>query len=146
MTNSFSVVLRDGFGGVAAVLTANEHDLLARARDSINETSVERNQILARIVCGYRTGPRQLWGPVLLDLMAPALIDLARGFRAVPPVVDEEEVRQQLVLEVLRAARLMPIHEGGRQMKIRLVTRTRRSMVRWLRRECVRQDWQRPLE
>jgi len=146
MTNSFAGDLRDGFGQVVAVLTEGERDLHARARDSINGSTAERNQILARIVCAYQAGPRQLWAPVLLDLLAPALIESLRRFRAEPPVVDEEEIRQQLVVEVLRAARLMPIHDGGRQMKIRLVSRANRAVVRWLKREGVRQDWQRPLD
>ena len=146
MSNSFAGDLRDGFGQVAAVLTEGERELLARARDSINRTTAERNQILAGIVCAYRAGPRQLWAPILLDLLAPALIKCLQGFRCESPVVDEEEIRQQLVLEVLRAALSMPIHNGGRQMKIRLVTRANRAVVRWLGKEGVRQDWQRSLE
>lgn len=142
MTSSFADDLRSGFGQVAEALSECELDLLSRARDSLNRTPAERNQILARIVAAYRAGPRQLWAPVLLDLLAPALIESLQGFRAEPPLADEEEIRQQLVLEVLRAARGMPIHDHGRQMKIRLVTRASRAVVRWLEREGVRQDWQ----
>ena len=142
MNSSFADDLRNGFGQVAAVLSERELDLLSRARDSLNRTPAERNQIVARIVAAYRAGPRQLWAPVLLDLLAPALIESLQGFRTEPPLADEEEIRQQLVLEVLRAARRMPIHDHGRQMKIRLVTRASREVIRWLEREGVRQDWQ----
>jgi hypothetical protein len=60
--------------------------------------------------------------------------------------VDEEEIRQQLVMEVLRAAATMPIHEGGRQMKIRLLSQANRAVVRWLEREGIRQNWQHSFE
>ena len=142
MTGRFADDLRNGFGQVAEVLSERELDLLSRARDSLNRTQAERNQILARNVAAYRAGPRQLWAPVLLDLLAPALIESLQGFRAEPPLADEEEIRQQLVLEVLRAARCMPIHDHGRQMKIRLVTQASRAVVRWLEHEGVRQGWQ----
>ena len=146
MTSNLADDLRDGFRQVAGVLTERELELLACARDSLNRTPAERNQILAHIVAAYRKGPRQLWAPVILDLLAPALIDSLLGFRAEPPVVDEEEIRQQLLMEVLRAARRMPIHDGGRQMRVRLVTRANKAVVRWLEREGIRQNWQYPYE
>ena len=146
MTSNLATDLRDGYHQVAEALTGAELQLLARARDSINRTPAERNRLLAKIVAGYRRGPRQLWAPVILDLLAPALIESVQWFRAEPPILDEEEIRQQLVMEVLRAVATMPIHEGGRQMKIRLLSQANRAVVRWLEGEGIRQGCQHSFE
>ncbi len=59
--------------------------------------------------------------------------------RPEPPVVDQEEIRQQLVMEVLRAAAVMPIHAGGSDTKVRILARANKYVVRWLVREGSRQ-------
>ncbi len=146
MTSNLAIDLREGYQQVAEALTGAELELLACARDSINRGPAERNRLLAKIVAAYRRGPRQLWAPVILDLLAPALIESLHWFRAEPPALDDEEIRQQLVMEVLRAAATMPIHEGGRQMKIRLLSQANRAVVRWLEREGIRQDCQHSFE
>jgi hypothetical protein len=142
ITTSFSDDLRTGFRLVAEVLAESELELLARARDSLNASKRERNQLLAGLVLAYRRGPRQLWAPVILDLLAPALIDCLQGYRAEPPCLDEEEIRQQLVLEVLRAVKGMPVHLGGRQMRIRIISRANKAVVRWLEHEGIHQSRQ----
>ncbi len=142
VTTSFAEDLRTGFRQVAEVLAETELDLLVRARDSINAAKCERNEILARLVLAYRRGPRQLWAPIILDLLAPALIGCLQGYRAEPPCVDEEEIRQQLVLEVLRAVAGMPVHLGGRQMRIRIISRANKAVIRWLEHEGIHQSRQ----
>jgi hypothetical protein len=142
MTSNFATDLKEGYKRVAEALSGPELEVLSRARDSISTTPAERNLLLAKIVAAYRRGPRQLWAPVLLDLLAPALIESLQWFRAEPPVVEEEDIRQQLVVAVLRAAATMPIQEGGRRLKFRLLSQANRAVVRWLEREGIRQDWQ----
>ena len=142
MTSNLATDLRKGYDQVAEALTGGELELLARARDSINRTPTERNWLLGKIVARYQRGPRQLWAPVVLDLLAPALIDSLHWLRAEPPVIDDEEIRQQLVMEVLRAAATIPIQEGGRQMKLRLLSQANRAVVRWLEQEGARQGGQ----
>jgi hypothetical protein len=146
MTSNLATDLRQGYQQVAEALAGTELELLARARDSINRTPAERNQLLGKIVAAYQRGPRQLWAPVILDLLAPALIDSLQWLRPEPPVVDDEEVRQQLMLEILRAAESIPIQTGGRKLRVRVLSQANRAVVRWLEEERVRQSWQQSFE
>lgn len=146
MASNLATDLRQGYDQVAEALAGSELELLARARDSTNRTPAERNQILGKIVAAYQRGPRQLWAPVILDLLAPALLDSLQWLRPEPPVVDDEEIRQQLVMEVLRAAETIPIQTGGRRLKIRLLYQANRAVVRWLGEERSRQSWQQSFE
>jgi hypothetical protein len=146
MTSNLATDLRQGYDQVAEALAGSELELLARARDSTNRTPAERNQILGKIVAAYQRGPRQLWAPVILDLLAPAFLDSLHWLRPEPPVVDDEEIRQQLVMEVLRAAETIPIQTGGRHLKIRLLSQANRAVVRWLGEERSRQSWQQSFE
>jgi hypothetical protein len=142
MTSNLATDLRRGYDQVAEALAGSELELRARARDTINKTPAERNQLLGKIVAAYQRGPRQLWAPVILDLLAPAILDNLQWLRSEPPVVDDEEVRQQLVMEVLRAAATIPIQVSGRRLKIRLLSQTTRAVVRWLDEERVSRSWE----
>jgi hypothetical protein len=134
-TNTFAEELREGYLRIVDCLSEDELELVSRARDPINTNSVERNRLLAQVVCTYRSGSKPKWGPVILDLLAPALILMLKGLRPEPPTFDEEEIRQQLVAETLRAAATVPLLESGLQTRFRLTSRTYTWMLRWLARE-----------
>jgi hypothetical protein len=134
-SNTFAEQLREGYRRIAGSLSEEELAVVLRARDLINTGGVERNRLLAQIVCAYRTGQKQHWGPVLLDLLAPTLVLMLQGLRPEPPVIEEEEIRQQLVAEALRAAATVPLLESGLQTRFRITSRTYTSMLRWLARE-----------
>lgn len=146
MSTTLASELMQGFDQVAGSLPDEALVLVARARDSVSTGLAERDRLLAEFVVAYRAGPRQLWGPVILDLLAPGLIELLQLIRAEPPIGDEEEIRQQLVMEVLRAAATIPIHRGGRDMKGRILRRAYKYVVRWLIREGRHQEGQCSLE
>ncbi|HEX2646632.1 MAG TPA: hypothetical protein VHO95_05360, partial [Candidatus Dormibacteraeota bacterium] len=129
-----------------ACLSDQELSLVARARDPINTGGVERNRLLFQIVCAYRAGPRSLWGPVILDLLAPTLILMLQSLRPEPPGIDEEEIRQQLVAETLRSAETVPLLESGLQTRFRITSRTYTRLLRWLAREGRRQRRQVPFD
>jgi hypothetical protein len=145
MANSLTSDLKDGYCQVARALSEDNLALLSRARDSTNCWPAERNGALAEIVAAYRAGPRQLWGPILLDLLAPALLRRLQRLRAVPPVVDEDEIRQQLILEMLHAAATIPMTDPSKT-KRRLITSANKSVKRWLAREGRRQARQSSFE
>jgi hypothetical protein len=134
-SNTFAEELREGYRRIASCLSAEELAVVLRARDPINTGGVERNRLLTQIVCAYRTGPKQRWGPVVLDLLAPALVLMLHGLRPVPPVIEEDEIRQQLVAEALRAVATVPLLDGGQQTRFRITSRTYTNMLRWLARE-----------
>ena len=159
MTTTFASELRQGFDQVAGSLSEEALALVARARDTVGTELAERDRLLAEIVSAYRAGPRQLWAPVILDLLAPGLLKVLKQIDDEcqqiadvwadddPPIVeDEEEIRQQLVMEVLRAAATIPIHPGGRAMKRRLLMRAYKYVVRWLEREARHHEWHSSLE
>jgi hypothetical protein len=105
-----------------------------------------QDEILAATIRAYRHGPAAFWGPVLLGLLGPALVRAAARFRAQPPAVDEEDIDQQLVMEALRAAAIMPLPDDCRFVQRRLVFFTMKRVTRWLEREGRRQDSQTPAE
>jgi hypothetical protein len=134
-SNRFANELKEGYLGIAHCLSPHELDLISRARDPINTGGVERNRLLTRIVCCYRTGPKAIWGPVVLDLLAPTLTLMLRGLRPVPPAIDETEIRQQLVAETLRCVATVPVLESGLGTRFRITSRIYTNMLRWLTRE-----------
>jgi hypothetical protein len=146
MSNSLSEDLREGYRQVADDLPQQAVALLAGARDSVNAGPAERNRCLAAIVAAYRCSPRQLWAPVLLDLLAPAIIERLQRLCAEPPALDEEELRQQFVVEVLQAAAYIPLPDRPAWQKKQILSRANQAVRRWLEREGRRQDSQRSFE
>lgn len=159
MTTTFATELRQGFEQAAGSLPEEALLLVARARDTRGTELAERDRLLAEIVTAYRAGPRRFWAPVILYLLAPGLIGVLRQIDDEiqeiadlwvdddPPIVeDEEEIRQQLVMEVLSAAATIPLHRGGRAMKRRILMRAYKYVVRWLQREGRHHEWHLSLE
>ena len=146
MSRSFVADLRAGYQEVACALSEESSALLAGARDSSNAGRRERGRSLRAIVDAYRAGPRELWGSVLLDLLAPALLARLQRLRTELPVIDEEDIRQQLVFELLRAAARMPLPREDRYLKTALIARANQGVCRWLAREARRQMIQQSVE
>lgn len=146
MRISLSDSLREGYGEVAPALSEEASSLLLRARDSINASAAERSLCLVGVVHAYRCGQRQLWGPVLLDLMAPAIVERLQRLHAQPPAIDEEEVRQQFLVEVLHAAAYIPIPLHPSWVRGQILSRANQAVRRWLARERRRQGRQESFE
>src|SRR5205823_8499092 len=104
-----------------------------------------RNARVAEAVAGYRLGPRQLWAPVLLDLLAPAIIQRLQRLQAVPPILDEEEIRQQFLVEVLDAAAHIPLPSNPAWHAGQILSRANQAVRRWLVKEGKRRLCERPL-
>ena len=146
MSSNLADDLREGYRQVAGELPEEAIELVARAHDLKNVSLAERNRSLAGIVAAYRAGPRRLWGPVLLDLLAPAILERLQRLRAEPPAMDEEEIRQQFVVEVLRAAAYIPLQEDPVWVKGQVLSRANQAVRRWLAREGRRQRYQNSYE
>jgi hypothetical protein len=136
MPRSVSFDFREGYQQVAGTLDEEAQALLASAR---GRRSPDRSRSLMAIVLAYRQGPREVWGPVLLEVLAPSLLARLRRLRTEPPVVDDEDIRQQLVMEVLRAAARMPLPKEPSYLRSRLMARANVAVRRWLQREYRRQ-------
>ena len=139
MSNSLSEDLREG-RRVARPAGA------PRVRDLDGPAPADPDQRLARVIAAYRCGPRELWAPVLLDLLAPAMISRLKRLRAEPPAVDEEDLRQQLVVEVLLAAATIPLPANPAWQKKQILSRANQAVRRWLQQEHRQQLRQRSLE
>jgi hypothetical protein len=143
MTNRLSEDLREGRR------VAGEPDFpegRIRVRDLVGAAPTAPDQRLALVVAAYRHGPRALWAPILLDLLAPALISRLKRLRAEPPAVDEEDLRQQLVVEVLRAAASIPLPANPTWQKKQILSRANQAVRRWLQQEHRQQLHQRSFE
>jgi len=134
MSTSLASQIRDGFERAAGSL-GDRANLVRRVRSTCNEGSGERDRLLGEIVWAYRTGDRQVWGGVLLDLLAPALLKKLKRYSPEEPGVDLEDIRQQLVVELLHAAATMPFPPGADFVERRLVLRAGQGIRRWLSRE-----------
>jgi len=95
----------------------------------------DQDRIWAAVLRSYRRGPRAVWAPLVLELLAPALVEITSGFEPNPPAVDADDLQQQVALEALRAAGSIPL-QGGRFIKPWLVGEVRRRISRWLEREA----------
>jgi len=139
MSNSLSEDLREGRRVAPSAGPPLECDL-------DGPSAADPNQRLALVVDAYRCGPRAVWAPVLLDLLAPAMISRLKHLRVEPPAVDEEDLRQQLVLEVLRAAATIPLPANPTWQKNQILSRANQAVRRWLQQEHRQQLRQRSLE
>ncbi len=158
MATTLATELKRNFDQISQRLPEDALAVVSRARDTRMTCLAERDQLLADIVGAYRCGPRELWAPVILDLLDPALVRMVRRIEQKseeiadlwdpdePPAVDEEELRQQVLMEVLRAAATMPLRPGGRGMKTRLLKRVNSYLIRWVKREFRHQISHRSLE
>jgi hypothetical protein len=105
-----------------------------------------QDDILAATIRSYRRGPVDLWGPILLCMLGPALVRAASRLQARPPAVDGEDIDQQVVMEALRAAAEMPLPVDCRFVQRRLVLLASKRLTRWLERESRRQTSQESFE
>jgi hypothetical protein len=145
MSDSLSVELRETRGQLGGDFVEVELALASRAR-VLSIGACGRRPLVMAAVLAYRSESRQLWGPVLLDLMAPAILASLRRLREEPPVMDTEDLRQHLILEVLSAAAEMPLPATPSYMRRRLMARANQAVRRWLEREGRRQRSQRSFE
>ena len=94
-----------------------------------------QDETWAAIVRRYRLSRNPSWAVVVLELLAPALIEVAAGFATWSPVVDVEDLHQQIALETLAAFRAAPL-DRVRFVKPWVVLEVRRRVGRWLAREA----------
>ena len=138
MSDSLSLELREPRRQLAHDYPEVEVALASRAR-VLSAAWGGRPVYVMVAVLAYRGEPRQLWAPVILDLMAPAILAALQRLREEPITADEEDLRQHLILEVLSAAASMPLPANPTYMRRRLMARANQGVRRWLEREGRRQ-------
>ena len=142
MSTSLSSTIHEAFVTVAGRggLEVDPAELRARARDR-SLSPAEHDEVFAIAVYRYRAGPRQVWAPVVLELLAPAIMQ--RITRLLPPeggVKDSEDLSHQYLLEVLRAAARLPLRRESNYLRLRVLRRADKGIGRWLEREASYQE------
>ena len=117
-----------------------ELDQLPRLAHSRYVALDRQDRVLAATLRAFRAGPASVWGPVMLEMLAPALVRLASRTLPVSPGIDEEDIQQQVIYEALRAAATMPLPPDCRFVQARLVKLVNKRLRRWLAREQFRQE------
>lgn len=92
----------------------------------------DAGEVLAAAVLMYQTGSRSLWGPVILEMLAPALVELRASLYAGPACVTDDDLSQQLLVEALAVAAAVNASRSH-WIKQRITRRVRTRLVRWLR-------------
>ena len=141
MSRSLSLDLRDGYRDLARQMGE-----AWRLELVLYGGRPRRSALLRSVVLAYRAGSKSTWGPVLLELMAPALLDRLQHLQAKPPVIDPEDVRQQLIVELLLAAASMPLPENSCYLRRALMARANQGIRRKVAREGRIQLKQGPLD
>jgi hypothetical protein len=139
---SLVVDLGRGFRELLDALPIREAAAVARARVFSNAGRGEQTRGLFALVELYRAGPRQVWAPILLDVLAPGLLRSLQRLREEPPFMDPGDIAQQLVVELLHAAAYMPLPEDPAHLRRRLLARANQGVRRILARERRRQSGQ----
>ena len=142
MTSRLSEAIREGFRAAvgSAGASVSPVELRARARD-LSLTRPERDAVIRSAVIAYQQGDRQLWAPVILELLAPAIMHLRLRFGVVPPVILDEDIGQELLAEVLRAAIRLRVDESSLYVERRIILRATTRLMRWLAKEGRVRNW-----
>jgi hypothetical protein len=91
-----------------------------------------QDDIWGAVIRCHRRGPSCLWGALVLEMLAPALVELATNLDRILAPELKEDFNQQLVTEALAAAAAVPLDKGVRFLKRRIVLRTTTGITRWL--------------
>ena len=113
-------------------------ELVSRVRDP--EVSLrERDRVMAATIRRYRAGgPSPLWAAVLLEMLGPQLVEEVSLLDLDDPIASDEVLGQQLLLEALSSALVLPLRPNARFVDRRVVRRATWQLVRWLEREVKR--------
>jgi hypothetical protein len=149
-----AVQLRQGLDGVRAELEAGEFESArqsepALARFTLPELvefgrwpttkGADQDAVWLAIVRCCRHRGARIWTPVLLQMLAPAIINEAYRLALAVLRIDPVEVQQQLLAEVLAAAASLPLDERSRGIQTQLVKTAARRVEDWIRRTTERQ-------
>jgi len=91
---------------------------------------------LMALIDAYRGAPGATAAGPLVAELEPEITAVAARLHAVPPLIEAEDIRQQVIMEVLEAARTMKLTERLAWVRRDLVCRATRETVRWLNSEA----------
>jgi DNA-directed RNA polymerase specialized sigma24 family protein len=104
-----------------------------------NTRQHEQDDVWLAVIRCWRQRDARLWGPVLLQMLAPALINETYRLALAEPLIDPVDVQQHLVTEVLAAATSLPLEDGTRRVRARLLWSAASRVTDWIRQTTDRQ-------
>ncbi len=154
--SSMAQDIRDAFLGARAEID-DELVRLSVVEQPLSGLTAERAVALVRqriqagplwlvLVRSYRAGSRHALGPLLLEMLAPSLVAASIRLRPVPPVVTEDDIRQDLAVEALRVFAAGSLPRDPRWIPRHVTLRATQAVARRLAAEGRRQIRQVPLE
>lgn len=129
----------------AELIATRERERLERHLPLTRHSPAALDALLLEVVGHYRTGPRAVWAPFLLEILAPAIGSRLERYYALQPVLSEEDIHQQLIVEILEVALTLRLPEGCRLVDRRILNRATDRLNDKLQRELRRQGRQVPL-
>jgi len=151
-TSSLAQDIRDGFLAARdetdhelarlGVLESQSATLTAERAVAIVREQIDSGSLWLVLVRAYRSATHSPLGPVLLEMLAPSLVAASMRLQPVPPLLTEEDIRQDLVLEALRALARGTLPRDPRWMARHITLRSTQAVARHLALEKRRQDHQ----
>ena len=123
--------------GEVCLLGHSWDSIAALPKDTFN--CVELDAVYAAVVRSYQHGDRSSWAPLLLEMLAPAILQKLDALFSDTAEADADDIEQQLVLEVLRWASRLRTPDDLRFVDGTILQRATERTSRWLRRARRRQ-------
>jgi hypothetical protein len=121
----------------AALYGRSWEEIAQIGRNTFNR--VELDAVYGAVVRSYQRGPRSIWAPVLLEMLAPAIMRRLASISVEASEAQAEDVEQQLVAMILRKALRLREPQEFRFIDGRTVLWSKERVLRWLRRARQRQ-------
>jgi hypothetical protein len=152
--DQFAIQLRQGLDNVRVELEAGEFEEARQAEPALTGLTLpqlidfgrwssasqrEQDDVWRAVIRCWRQRDMRLWGPVLLQMLAPALINETYRLALAVPRIDPADVQQHLVAEVLNAAASLPLSDEARRVQAQLVWTAATRVTDWLRRTTDRE-------
>ncbi len=128
-----------------ARLSVSEPYLAGLTAERLVATMRERTDpvpLWLALVRAYRAGMHSPLGAVLLEILAPSLVAASIRLQPVPPVITEEDIRQDLVFEAFRALASGALPRDPRWIARHITLRATQAVARHLATEKRRQSHQ----
>jgi hypothetical protein len=147
--DQFAIQLRQGLDSVRVELERTEFEDARQAEPVLASLTLaeliefgrwthanahEQDEVWLAVIRCWRQRNARLWGPVLLQMLAPALINETYRLALAVPRIDPVDVQQHLVAEVLSAAASLPLEDGSHRVRSQLIWTAGCRVTDWLRR------------
>jgi len=101
---------------------------------------IPRGDLWLAVMGALRADQQAIYGPVVLEALAPGIVAALRALTPRPPAVTREDLDQQFLLQVLHNARAMSLPRHPDLIPKALLWRTTSDVGRWLAADANRRN------